>query len=137
MSGRRVLSDRAHNHGVYDDDAIEAPKTPHRRAGDVDVLALAESLLLSLSKTFDRGDIEVLKTVVESYPDVGRDGAGEVVASLNDLLADFLDKRLCDREAVAVHVRAWRFMVSRKPDNAERGRILAGLHDVRDLYHAA
>jgi hypothetical protein len=119
------------------DEEHDAPKKPHRRAGDADVLALAEGLLLALGKTFDRGDIEVLKTVVESYPDVGRDGAGEVVASLNDLLADFLDKQVCDRDAVAVHVRAWRFMVSRKPDKAERLRILTGLHDVRDLYHAA
>ncbi len=120
------------------DEEHDAPKQkPHRRAGDADVLALAESLLLSLSRTFDRGDIEVLKTVVESYPDQGRDGAGDVVASLIELLADFLEKEVCDREAVAVHVRAWRFMVSRKPDKAERLRILSGLHDVRDLYHAA
>jgi hypothetical protein len=120
------------------DEEHDAPKPkPNRRAGDADVLALAESLLLSLGRTFDRGDVEVLKTVVESYPDVGRDGAGDVVASLTDLLADFLDKAVCDRDAVAVHVRAWRFMVSRKPDKAERLRILSGLHDVRDLYHAA
>lgn len=131
-----MLSGPAHNPCVFDDEAAAA-KTPHRRAGDTDVLALAESLLLSLGQTFDRSDIEVLKTVVESYPDVGRDGAGDVVASLNDLLADFLDKEVCDREAVAVHIRAWRFMVSRRPDNVERRRIVAGLHDVRDLYHAA
>lgn len=120
------------------DEAHDAPKPrPNRRAGDADVLALAESLLLSLGGTFDRGGIDVLKTVVESYPDEGRDGAGDVVASLTDLLADFLDKEVCDREAVAVHIRAWRFMASRKPDKAERARILSGLHDVRDLYHAA
>ncbi|MBX3482831.1 hypothetical protein [Phenylobacterium sp.] len=111
-----------------------APKKPHRRAGDADVLALAEGLLMSLGRTFDRGDIEVLKTVAESYPDIGRDGAGEVVASLKGLLADFLADQTYDREAIAVHVRAWRFMVSRKPDRKERVRILAGLADVRTLY---
>ena len=119
------------------DNEHEAPKEPHRRAGDAEVLALAEGLLLSLGKTFERADLELLKTVVESYPDAGGDGAGEVVESLNDLLADFLEKELCDREAVSVHVRAWRFMVSRKPDAAERLQILSGLHEVRDLYHAA
>src|SRR5688500_15357120 len=100
---------------------------PNRRAGDADVLALAEGLLLSLGRTFDRGDIAVLKTVVESYPDVGRDGAGDVVESLNGLLTDFLANEVCDRDAVAVHVRAWRFMVSRRPDPDERQRILSGL----------
>jgi hypothetical protein len=112
----------------------DAPKKPHRRAGDADVLALAEGLLASLGKTFDRGDIEVLKAVAESYPDVGRDGAFEVVESLNGLLGDFLAGEVYDREAIAVHVRAWRFMVSRKPDRKERLKIVAGLADVRSLY---
>lgn len=112
----------------------EQPRKPHRRAGDADVLALAEGLLASLGKTFDRGDLEVLRSVAESYPDVGRDGAGEVVASLNGLLGDFLADQTYDREAIAVHVRAWRFMVSRKPDKRERMRILSGLADVRSLY---
>jgi hypothetical protein len=116
------------------DEEHDAPKTPHRRAGDADVLALAEGLLASLGKTFERGDIEVLKTVAESYPDIGRDGAGDVVASLNGLLADFLAAEVYAREAVAVHVRAWRFMVSRKPDKAERLKIMSGLQDVRDHY---
>ena len=110
------------------------PRKPHRRAGDADVLALAEGLLLALGKTFDRGDIEVLKDVADSYPDIGRDGAGEVVESLNGLLADFLAEESYDRQAIAVHIRAWRFMVSRKPDAKERRKILAGLADVRSLY---
>jgi hypothetical protein len=120
---------------VSDED--DSPKKPHRRAGDADVLALAEGLLMSMRRTFDRGDVEVLKQVAESYPDVGRDGAGEVTASLCALLQDFLDAEVYDREAIAVHVRAWRFMVSRKPDKAERARILRGLHEVRELYQAA
>jgi hypothetical protein len=115
----------------------DAPKKPHRRAGDADVLALAEGLLTSLGKTFARDDIEILKTVAESYPDIGQDGAGEVVSSLNGLLADFLADQTYDREAIAVHVRAWRFMVSRKPDKKERVRILSGLADVRTLYAEA
>lgn len=112
-AGRVVLSPSSHTAQVIDDQD-EAPKKPHRRAGDADVLALAES-----------------------YPDEGRDGAGDVVTSLNGLLADFVDGDVYDREAVAVHMRAWRFMVSRKPDKAERARILAGLREVRHLYQAA
>lgn len=118
-------------------DDLEIPKKPQRRAGDADVLALAEGLLVSLPKTFHRGDLQVLKQVAESYPDAGRDGSGEVVASLIGLIADFLATETYDREAIAVHVRAWRFMVSRKPDKAERLRILSGLRDVRDLYESA
>lgn len=119
------------------DEDTKAPKKPHRRAGDADVLALAEGLLLSLGGTFDRSDLEVFQTVVDSYPDVGRDGAGDVVRSLAGLINDFLSQERCDREAIAVHVRAWRFMASRTPDQAERVRILAGLTAVRDHYVAA
>lgn len=115
----------------------DAPKKPHRRAGDADVLALAEGLFAALGKTYDRGDLEVLQTVAESYPDVGRDGAGDVVESLRGLIDDFIAARAYDREAIAVHMRAWRFMVSRRPDKAERSRILAGLRHVRELYAAA
>lgn len=114
----------------------DAPKRPHRRAGDADVLALAEGLLMSLGKTFNRADLEVLQTVADSYPDVGRDGAGDVVASLGGLLNDFLTTETYDRQAIAVHVRAWRFMVSRKHDKRERERVMAGLRDVRELYAA-
>lgn len=118
-------------------DEDDAPRKLHRRAADADVLALAEGLAASLGRTFDRGDLEVLKSVVESYPDIGRDGAGEVAQSLNGLLSDFLAGEIYDREAIVVHVRAWRFMVSRKPDNAERRKIMAGLAEVRDLYAPA
>jgi len=110
----------------------DAPQEPHRRAGDAEVLALAEGLLASLGKTHNRADLEVLRTVVESYPDEGRDGAGDVAANLDGLLADFLASGAYDREAIAVHIRAWRFMVSRKPDKKARLTIMSGLQDVRD-----
>jgi hypothetical protein len=118
-------------------DDLDIPNKPHRRAGDDDVLALAEGLVGSLGKTFDRGGLEVLQQVVESYPDSGRDGGGEVAASLRGLIGDFLASQAYDREAIAVHVRAWRVMLARKPEKAERLKILSGLRDVRDLYEAA
>ena len=118
-------------------DDLDIPNKPHRRAGDDDVLALAEGLLGSLGTVFDRGGLEVLQQVVESYPDSGRDGGGEVVASLSGLISDFLASQAYDREAIAVHVRAWRFMLAGKPETPARQTILSGLRDVRDLYQAA
>jgi hypothetical protein len=111
-------------------------KKPHPRAGDAEVLALAEGLVFALGKTFNRGDLETLKGVVDSYPNLGRDGAGEVVGSLIGLLNDLLASEQLDKEALAVHVRAWRFMVSRKSDQKDRARIIDGLRSVRDLYEA-
>src|SRR5689334_21850908 len=97
----------------------EDSRKVHPRSGDAEVLALAEGLVACLGKTFDRDGLETLRGVVDSYPDLGRDGAGEVVASLIGLINDLLAGEQQDKEALAVHVRAWRFMVSRKPDQKE------------------
>ena len=112
----------------------DAPETTDRRAGDADVLALAEGLLTSLGETFDRANLEVLLTIAEGCPDAGRDGTGDVAANLAGLLGDFLASGAYDRDAIAVHVRAWRFMVSRRPDKKARLTIMSGLQDVRDHY---
>lgn len=114
------------------DDAPEKKVRP--RAGDADVLALAEGLVMAMARTFDRSDLQTLQDVAASYPDVGRDGAGEVVSSLIGLIDDLLSRELLDREALAVHVRAWRYMVSRKPDAKEKAQIREGLRKVRELY---
>lgn len=120
---------------MADDD--DAPKKLNRRAGDAAVLALSEGLLAGLSQTAAAADLRMLRDVVETYPDDGRDGAGEVVASLLGLLDDLLATGQSDREALAVHVRAWRFMVSRKPDLKERAQVMMGLQSVRELYARA
>lgn len=117
---------------MTDDD--DAPKKLNRRAGDAAVLALSEGLLAGLSQTASAADLKMLRDVVETYPDDGRDGAGDVVASLLGLLDDLLAAGQSDREALAVHVRAWRFMVSRKPDQRERAQVMMGLQSVRELY---
>lgn len=117
---------------MNDDD--HAPKKPSRRAGDAAVLALSEGLLAAMGKAASPSDLKMLRDVVETYPDDGRDGAGEVVASLIGLLDDLMATKQSDREALAVHVRAWRFMVSRKPDKAERAKVMLGLRAVRELY---
>ena len=87
-----------------------------------------------MGKSAAPSDLKTLRDVVETYPDDGRDGAGEVVASLLGLLDDLLATKQSDRQALAVHVRAWRFMVSRKPDKKERAKVMLGLQAVRDLY---
>ena len=117
---------------MADDD--DAPKKLNRRAGDAAVLALSEGLLAGLSQTASASDLKMLRDVVVTYPDDGRDGAGDVVASLLGLLDDLLATGQSDREALAVHVRAWRFMVSRKPDQKERAQVMLGLQSVRELY---
>ncbi|WP_293901873.1 hypothetical protein [Phenylobacterium sp.] len=114
----------------------EKPK-PSRRAGDADVLALAEGLVAALGKAPSVSDLQMLRDVVDSYPDDGQDGAGAVVASFIGLLKDMIASNRFDREALAVHTRSWRFMVSRKPDAKERAAILKGLRSVRDLYAEA
>ncbi len=112
----------------------EDSRKVHPRSGDAEVLALAEGLVSCLGKTFDRDGLETLRGVVDSYPDIGRDGAGEVVASLIGLINDLIATQQQDKEALAVHVRAWRFMVSRKPDQKEKAQLIEGLASVRDLY---
>lgn len=109
-------------------------KKVHPRSGDAEVLALAEGLVFAMGKTYAYGDLDTLKGVAASYPDVGRDGAGEVVISLIGLINDLMAREQLDKEALAVHVRAWRFMVSRKPDKKERAQLLEGLRSVRELY---
>jgi len=111
----------------------DKPKSS-RRSGDAAVLALAEGLVAALSKTLDVDGLRTLKDVVLTYPDDGHDGAGEVVTSLTGLLDDMLATGRFDRDALKVHVRAWRFMVSQKPYDKERLAIMDGLRSVRDLY---
>ena len=109
------------------------PKSKPRN-GDAEVLALAESLVAMLGKTYDRDGLETLRGVVDSYPDAGRGGAGEVAKSLIGLLNDLIAREQIDKEALAVHVRAWRFMISGKPNGPQQAQLLDGLRLVRELY---
>jgi len=117
---------------THDDD--DAPKKPNRRAGDASVLALAEGLLAAMGKNAPPSDLFTLRDVADTYPDDGRDGAGDVVKSLIGLIDDLLAAGRSDREPLAVHIRAWRFMVSRKPYAKEQAEVMRGLEAVRELY---
>ena len=113
-------------------DDARTPKA--NRADDVQVLALAEAQLAALGTDFDQPALQDLRSVADSYPDDGHDGAGEVAASLCRLLDNLIAAGRLDREALRVHVRAWRFMVTAKPDAAARAAVLEGLSAVADLY---
>jgi len=110
------------------------PSKPNPRAGDNDVLALAESLVASLRPTFNRSDFVTLKDVVESYPPSSGNGTSEVVASLLGLIDDMIASETVGKEALMVHMRAWRFMIVSKTFAAERVPILHGLASVRRVY---
>lgn len=110
------------------------PSKPNPRAGDADVLALAESLVAALRPTFNRSDLVTLKDVVESYPASAGDGTSEVVSSLLGLIGDLMARQQVGKDALNVHIRAWRFMIVGKPYAAERVPILHGLARVRRIY---
>lgn len=64
-------------------------------------------------------------------------GAGSVdvaLHSLCDLLDHLRTAKKCDAEAVGVHLRAWRLLISTQlpPDGAQA--VLSGLHKVSALY---
>lgn len=101
------------------------------------LLAAAEGQLDELGKTFDAHEITALRTLISSYPDMGAPGAGEVVASLFMLLGRFLASGCCDREAILVHLRAWRLMLAAHPEADDQARLMAGLKAIRDLYEDA
>jgi hypothetical protein len=94
----------------------------------------AEQAAAALGKAFDAAGLEGLLQVVASHPDMGAPGAGEVIASLFMLVEAMLSARCCDRQAIAVHLRAWRLMLTAAPDAEAKAALLKGLKAVRDLY---
>jgi hypothetical protein len=118
-------------------DDAKKPKPSQAAAGDLQVLSLAEAQLAVLGKTFDAEGLENLRTVVAGYSDPGSEGAGEVVASLAALLDQLFAGRRFDREAIAVHIRAWRLMVTAELEATGRAAVLNGLSAVRGLYAEA
>jgi hypothetical protein len=102
--------------------------------GPLAVVAEAEALLAGLGKTFDAAGLAGLRTVVAGCPDLGREGAGEVAASLFMLLDRLIAGGRFDREALVVHIRAWRLTATTPIDEAAKAALLAGLRKIRDLY---
>ena len=94
----------------------------------------AEAALATLGKTFDAEGLAQLRTLVAGAPDLGAEGAGEVAASLFMLLDRLIAGGRFDREALAVHIRAWRLAATTPMDAEQRSALVSGLRKIRDLY---
>ncbi|MEW5686802.1 MAG: hypothetical protein AB1942_17935 [Pseudomonadota bacterium] len=107
------------------------------RAADPVALRLiteAEAQLDALGKTFDADALLALRTLISSYPQMGSPGAGDVAASLFMLLGRFIASGCADREAVAVHLRAWRLLLTSEADAEAQARLMSGLRAILLLY---
>jgi hypothetical protein len=98
------------------------------------LLAGAETALAGMGKTFNAEVLIALRTLVAGCPDLGAEGSGEVAASLFMLLDRLIAGGRFDREALAVHIRAWRLTATTETDAASRAALLSGLKQIRDLY---
>lgn len=97
-------------------------------------LEAAEAAFATLDRIFDASGLKDLRGIVAGYPDMGADGAGQVAASLFMLLEHLIADGRFDREALAVHIRAWRLMLTAPPEGDARTVMLAGLKAIRELY---
>lgn len=104
------------------------------------LLDMAEASSARLGETFDDAALADLYAITVRAIGAGRvcgaPGVDEAATSLCDLLDHLRNSGRCDREAVAVHVRAWRLLMNPDlpPDGAER--VLEGLRKVSARYAA-
>ena len=106
-------------------DGSEHALSPHLEA--------AEAALSATGDTFDPGAMRAFRTIVSGYPDMGAEGAGEVVASLFMLLDNLIASGRMDQRALEVHVQAWRLMSTSPPTEKGKAVLLQGLKAIRDL----
>lgn len=92
----------------------------------------ADAALAGLGPDVDATGLLALRAVVAGYPDTGDKGAGEVVASLFMLLERLISDARMDREAVEIHLRAWRLLLTTEPDQEAATVLIQGLKAVRD-----
>lgn len=92
----------------------------------------AEAAFASLESGFDPVGLNALRTAVSRYPDTGKPGAGEVAASLFMLLERLISDKRMDREALGVHLRAWRLLLSTEPSAEAAQLLIQGLKAIRD-----
>ena len=103
------------------------------------LLASVEEQFANLGKTFDVAGLTLLRARVAGHAELGG-SIGRLTASLYQLLDQLLESGRFDREALAVHLRAWRFLLASEPDADEVEALFAGLKAIRDHYaepHAA
>jgi hypothetical protein len=114
--------------------APDADPTDPAQIQRMALLAEAEAALAGLGKTFDAQGLMALHTLVAGCPDLGSEGPGEVVGSLFMLLDRLIAGGRFDREALAVHIQAWRLTLTSPLGDDGRAALLAGLKAIRDLY---
>lgn len=92
----------------------------------------AEAAFADLTPDFDAAGLDALRGVVSGYPDTGSPGAGEVAASLFMLLERLIADKRMDRDALEIHLRAWRLLLSTEPDAEAAQVLILGLKAIRD-----
>ena len=104
------------------------PESPTLR-----LLTEAEACFAALADS-DVDQLNAFRTLIGASPDMGAPGDGEVVASLFMLLGRFMASGRVDRDALSVHLRAWRLLLSSDPDARAHERLMAGLRAVLRRY---
>ena len=100
-------------------------------------LEAAEEVVASLDRAFDGSELKALRTIVAGYPDMAAPGAGEVAASLFMLLEHLIADGRFDHDALLVHVRAWRLMLTTEPNAEAKAVMLSGLKAIRNMHTQA
>jgi hypothetical protein len=113
------------------DDAQQSASPPQSPA--MRLLLDAEAQLATLGKTFDFAGLSLLRAMIAGHAELGGP-VGRVMASLYQLIDQLLATGRFDREALAVHVRAWRLLLTSEPDGEAVDALFGGLKQLRDLY---
>lgn len=113
---------------MTDDAPASRPLSPAHQ-----LLADAETQLETLGKTFDFAGLTLLRAMIAGGADLGGP-VGRVAASLYQLIDQLLATGRFDREALIVHVRAWRLLLTSEPDGEEVETLFVGLKALRDIY---
>ncbi|MBW8813671.1 MAG: hypothetical protein JF588_09620 [Caulobacterales bacterium] len=113
---------------MTDDAPASRPPSPAQQ-----MLASVEDQFATLGKTFDVAGLTLLRAMVAGHAELG--GAiGRVTGSLYQLLDQLLETGRFDREALAVHLSAWRLLLTSEPTGEEVEALFVGLKAIRDLY---
>lgn len=108
------------------------PPTAQERA--LRLLSDAEAQLAGLGEDA-AGGLSIMRAMIGPYVEMGGMGsAGRVVASLYTVLGDLLKTQRLDRDAVEVHLQAWRLTLIHDLDEEATQTLFAGLKSVRDFY---
>jgi hypothetical protein len=102
------------------------------------LLETCEGLCTDLGDTFDDAKLAGIYAVAVKGVGAGavcaRPGVDEALGSFCDLLDNLRTAELWDREAIEVHVRAWRLLASHAMPPEAGAPVLAGLRKVTAQY---